>query len=358
MSMKCWFLRAGLMACLLLSMAAEAQTTRPGFSGLDRGGDAPLRGTIVIDYSEPFVSVGQELLELNQLLPSIMDVRERAIWPGAVRHTPTGVQVELNVTPRVEQADIDVAVQRIRDLAKGKPGPDVAGKVARIAAELRPLGDKLRIMEELAAGQEKLLPNILVDRMQRAATEMERVEMELMAKEARRRALRDQIKRSEAELEERAQTDPVLKQLRAALELQKVEMERTAQMVRQGMASQAELAAAKVKVAEAETTIEVRQESLRRPERGSLLERMTTELAMLMVDVAELEVRRAMLAERVLPLDLGRLNEQQLENLSREFAGAAHPSRLPPLYEKLSQRQRELQMELLGLIVKEVRVVP
>ena len=148
----------------------------------------------------------------------------------------------------------------------------------------------------------------------------------------------------------------MLNQLREIVAIREEEAKRSDDLVKNGLMPTAEAAAVREKVIAARIRVAEREEALRNSAATTRLERLNDELATIMINQAEMEVRLALLRDQP-SLDVKQIDEDKLTRLTEQYRALFRsPGVLPPLYFQLERRQMELRQEKLALIVSDIRV--
>lgn len=316
---------------------------------------------LVLDDPNFHVPDATTLLVMNEskFVPGTVTALSRDAQAFVVAPSVDEGRVQI-VTDQLDLKDaVAAAAARVQAALTGpKPPKEQAEQRLRdIEQRLADLSDKMQLLLSFSHSTAGLGQEILKDRMKAAELERQRLEMDLIAQRVRSEAITEVIERIQKDVEERLANDEVLRQLREVIQLRQEEAARVRQLIEAVSAPQAEYAAAQEKVMQARIRVTEREEALRQGTKASLLERLNDELATIMIDRAEMEVRLAMLREHQPPLDVKELDEKTLERLTEQYRPLFRdPGRLPPLYYQLQRQAAALNAEKLALLVKDVKV--
>jgi chromosome segregation ATPase len=194
----------------------------------------------------------------------------------------------------------------------------------------------------------------LNENMKALELERERVNMELYAKQERRRALAAQMDQIKATLSDKVQGDEVLEQLNKIVDGRVAAVKRMQEMQKANAATTGEVEELEGKVAEAKARVAERKELLRQSNGADILSRMTADLAGGMVDVAELEARKHYIDSQ-LP-NIATVTEDQLKGILQTSQYPAPTNKPPPLREELEKKHDDLLYQWGVLLVKDVRL--
>jgi hypothetical protein len=258
--------------------------------------------------------------------------------------------------PPAGPEDLEAAVRWLRTKLTETKLPDDQRwqRVEETVAKLERNQRFQNIVQELLVAQQKFDPTVTLKRMQDLQAERQKLETDLLARKVRGEAIRKQLGQAEKEARMRLEEDAILKQLEKVLELRVQDIKRVQDMIKNGVGGQADMKAAEERTVETQLRIEERKETLKQGTKGELLSRLSNELALLMVDQTEMEMRLALLREQTLPTDLTKLTEKDLEKVAGDYGGVPDQKH-PPILTKLEKEGEELAWELLKLAVVEVR---
>jgi hypothetical protein len=182
------------------------------------------------------------------------------------------------------------------------------------------------------------------------------LELQFQAKEARKVALREGLDGVKREAAKQRDDDVVTAELEKLLKMHMDELARSKQMHSQGMLSSAELTNREAALSEAKIRLAERQTELARGGKGDLLERMSNELAMVSVDLLELDVQLSRCKAQLAEYDIASRNPQQLEELlaKNPQLGGKDLAGFNALLDELTNKLAQLHRERFALSVDDV----
>jgi hypothetical protein len=290
---------------------------------------------------------------------SVQVTPEFSVFIGIPIDTPSGTDVQLMASDASKRDAVAALGKRIvEELSSQKvPREQRDKRVREIDEQLANLKDKMELLHSISLNTAQLGPEILKDRIKSAELERQRLEMDLVAQHKRSGAITDQIQRIKKEADMRIDTDPVLKQLREVVPLREEEVKRVQKMFESGQASQSEASAVRDTVLQANIRVAEREEALRQSTQAGLLERLNEELATIMIDQAEKQVRLELLRSQQPSIDVKDISEDKLDRLTDQYRALfRNPGTLPPLYFELEKRTFPLRVEKLALLVRSAKV--
>jgi hypothetical protein len=154
----------------------------------------------------------------------------------------------------------------------------------REAAELRARMRKL-------AGRGDISGKTITEAMTRLEEEKQKLELDMMAKTARREALEEGIAEQSKRAQEKVTDDPIAAELEAGVKIREVQLDRLKKMFQSGTASNEEMQEAAAKLAEARAKVLVRKRDAAAEAGGESLAVLNRELMTLAIDLRELKVR-------------------------------------------------------------------
>jgi len=391
-----------LVAALLLAPAgASAQTTK--VVGSEMGAPMPAPPTVALEVAMPGYAGGHVegtmALIGAMAIPPEMTAAGKVLGYGGFRGEMGGGggggpgeerQYSAYIVPLIQGVDASLTVDAIRANTatfrlmliqpheKGKelidaaakrvvaalveqpplPAEELAKRMKDVEAQIDVIEDKMNLIRALAANHKSIGPEILKERVKSAELEKQRLEMELTAQQARRNAIAEQIGRVEKAANELKAQDQVLEQLRRVESLRKEQWERTAQLHKSGQASANDVAQAEEQWMAARINIAEREEGVRQKAAVGLLDRLNAELAAVMINEAEMEVRLDMVRRQQPLLDLRSLDDKKLTRLADQYGSLFRdPGALPPLIDELEKKKDELRRARLALQVTDVKLI-
>jgi chromosome segregation ATPase len=193
-------------------------------------------------------------------------------------------------------------------------------------------------------------------RLEQLRTSLQQLDMQMTAKQARRAALQDGVNRQRKQAEAQGQDDAIARELRKLVELREEAMARSKQLRDQGLVAQAEASEPEAKLAEAKIRLAEREAELAKGGKGDVLERMSDELAMVSVDLLELDIQLSRVRDQLNRYNLSVNNPKQLDELLSQEPqlGGGDAAALYALQEDLRKQSIQLQRERFALIVEDV----
>lgn len=131
------------------------------------------------------------------------------------------------------------------------------------------------------------------------ANQLKDIELNLAGQDARRRAIAEQIARTEVEANNRLSRDEVTKELESLVELSAQNLDNLRKAADAGRASTSELSQATESLTRARIELARRREELSKQAGGGQLDQLTNELSRMAIDRAEKEAQRAILEKQL-----------------------------------------------------------
>jgi hypothetical protein len=196
-------------------------------------------------------------------------------------------------------------------------------------------------------------PALLKEKLQQLRQEVQRLEIERNAKEARRQALTRAIDEQRRRAEAARQDDQVAKEMRKLVELRENEYQRRKESGGTTSELETALAEARIRLAERETNVG-------KAGKGELLDRLTDELAMISVDTTDLELRLHQVQDELSQYNLANIDASKLDALVKDHPDLAYNNTSGENATKLGQQLREeiqdLEIQRFQLMVTDVSV--
>ncbi|MGA2440143.1 MAG: hypothetical protein ABSH08_04245 [Tepidisphaeraceae bacterium] len=171
-----------------------------------------------------------------------------------------------------------------------------AARIALIGNELLPMIEAQSVLERAQHISGINPDSLIADRITALRNEIQTVQFSLKAKDIRRTALEmalAQQQKHDADLDAQAQKqDDLVAQLQQLIELRKQQLQALQKQAKAGLAGPAELDAAQAAIAEAQVRLAERISELHSRGSKELNGRLIEELAMVSVDLTELEMRQ------------------------------------------------------------------
>jgi chromosome segregation ATPase len=230
-----------------------------------------------------------------------------------------------------------------------------AARLKDVSAQLAAIRGKMSALGALAEarGDDR---DLLKKRLEQLRETSQQLELRKAEKEARKVALRHGMERLEKEAQQRAQDDPITAELRKLVALREDGYARVKQLNEVGHAGQGDVTAAQAALAEAKIRLVEREAGLAKGGKGDLLERLSDELAMVSVDLIDLDVQMQFVRHQLDRFDTNLSNINQLDELLKKNPnlGAANVANLDALQQELQQQYRQLHRERFALMVEDV----
>src|SRR5262245_2636559 len=195
-------------------------------------------------------------------------------------------------------------------------------------------------------------------RIEQLRASLQQLDMQMTAKQARRAALQQGVAQQRKQAEAQGQDDAVARELRKLVELRGDAMARTKQLRDQGMVAQAEAREPEAALLEAKIRLAEREAELAKAGKGDVLERMADELAMVSVDLMELDIQLSRVRDQLNRYNVSVNNPKQLDELLAQEPqlGGGDAAALIALQEDLRKQSIQLQRERFALIVEDVKL--
>ncbi len=235
------------------------------------------------------------------------------------------------------------------------PETERKAKLDDLAKQFTKVNSEMLLLNSLAASEEKLGRELMSEKMKALELERQRIDMELYAKQERRKALAAQMDEIKTTLSDKVQQDEVLEQLNKIVDARLAGVKRVEELIKNKAASNSEVEEAEGKVAEAKARVAERKELLRQSNGSDILARFTEDMSTVMVDVAELEGRKRYIASQ-LP-DVATITEPQLESLLQHTQYLNASNAPPPMKAQLMKKYEDTLYQRGALLLKDVRIV-
>jgi hypothetical protein len=201
---------------------------------------------------------------------------------------------------------------------------------------------------------------VLAEKVKQLKAQAQAVRNDRMAKEARLTALTDGLEREKKRAQDRQQNDPIIDELQKLLKLREEDVKRSRMLISQGLISTDEARKSEDALAEVRIRLADRQAALGKSSKGELLDRLSDELAMLTIDMTDLQIQENQIAQQLKSYDASTLDEKRLDELMKQEpdVGAAEANQRPPLLDQLISKREQLGRERFGLMVIDVSIDP
>lgn len=203
------------------------------------------------------------------------------------------------------QLYMDLALQAVQakisrtDLSHAMMRDELEELRARMADQESERREILLMVRELGVNAESVQASI--QRLEQAKAE---AQIDIEGREARRKAIHEELARVMEEIAESEESDPILKQLQVLYELRLRNLDRQSRLREQGVVSESDYAKATAEVAEAELRMIERQEMIKQTDNDEYVLGIRSELVAVTFDLAEIGAKLSSI-------------KAQLENLYR-----------------------------------------
>jgi chromosome segregation ATPase len=209
-------------------------------------------------------------------------------------------------------ADLNKQLKALVSKDAEMPEPQRNSRLAAIRSEINQLNEKIESLDRFTAVATPK-PGEVSERIARLREELSRLDVALAVKQARTKALAAGIHEQQDRAREQAKNDLVTEQLKTQLVLREKAIERTRELAKGGFVPDSALSEAENAVMEGQIRILQRQAELAKSGSGQLLDRMSDELAMVSVDVTELEMQRSMTQAQLKQIDPAQMSVDELK---------------------------------------------
>jgi hypothetical protein len=196
-------------------------------------------------------------------------------------------------------------------------------------------------------------PALLKEKLQQLRQEVQRLEIERNAKEARRQALTRAIDQQRVRAEAARQDDQIAKEMRKLVELRENEYQQRKASGGTTSDLEAALAEARIRLAE-------REANVGKAGKGELLDRLTDELAMISVDTTDLELRLRQVQDELSQYNLANIDAAKLDALVKDHPELSYNNTSGINATNLGQQVRaeigDLEIQRFQLMVTDVSV--
>ncbi|HEY7088900.1 MAG TPA: hypothetical protein VH518_12475 [Tepidisphaeraceae bacterium] len=299
-------------------------------------------------------------------------VRINSVNPsGDISQDPDPRRVRLQLRVSYDRPAAEANTNELSDFilsrVKAAASTDPAGMTAEqrsarlkdLAGELASLQRKITALNGVWA-QATDPSGVLLEKLNVYRQTLQKLEMERAAKEARRVALREGIDRTRKEVEEQRSEDPIASELRKLVKLREEEVARAQALSKANTISRDELAQTDAALSEARIRLAEREASLGKAGKGELLDRLSDELAIVTIDLTELEVQMSQASYQLKRYDPATIDSKKLDELlaDQPQLGGKNQTRVNALLEDLEQQVTHLRLERFALKVADVTMVP
>jgi hypothetical protein len=296
------------------------------------------------------VFVQQTWQELAEKLPP---QTRGGFYSGYLRADRFGDNWIIDFSKENAAAVVDAVKKELAAAPKLSPEERKA-KLDELAKEYETVNHELTLLSSLTDSEAKLSRELLSEKMKALELERQRINMELYAKQERRKALAAEMDKAKTEVSKKVEDDPVLEQLKKIVDLRTSALKAMQDMQKANAAAMSDIRDAEEKLAEAKMRAAERSELVRQTSGSDVLARATSDMSTIMVDVAELEGRKRYIDSQ-LP-DIATITEPQLQALLQQTKYYSANSTPPPLRDQLMKKYMDILRQRGLLLVKDVRI--
>jgi hypothetical protein len=160
---------------------------------------------------------------------------------------------------------------------------------------LKVVREKLRDL----SGRSDVTPKTLTNALSSMDDELQRLQLERLSKDARRRALEEEIAKLSERVQKRIESDPIATEFQKVVDAREESVKTIKQLHEQGQASRADVMQAVAQAAEAKAKLLQQQRDAAAAAGGTALEAFNRELMTLSIDARELDTKTKYLEERL-----------------------------------------------------------
>ena len=161
--------------------------------------------------------------------------------------------------------------------------------------QLKQIRNQLRDL----SGRSDVSPKTLISALSSMDDELQRLQIERLSKDARRRALEEQIAELTERVQKRIESDPIATELKKVVDAREESVSTLKKMYESGTSSRAELTQAVAQAAEAKAKLLQQQRDASAAAGGTSLEAFNRELMTLSIDAKELDTKTKYLEDRL-----------------------------------------------------------
>jgi len=285
--------------------------------------------------------------------------QEPAAWDFGVA---AAVTVPAGSQPPSREQMASALLEQLRGLTKpfqSLSPQERADRIAKNQSDVTQVQRKIQALRSLARAQGEP-EGVLAEKVKQLKAQAQAVRNDRMAKEARLTALTDGLEREKKRAQDRQQNDPIIDELQNLLKLREEDVKRSRMLISQGLNSTDEACKSEDALAEVRIRLADRQAALGKSSKGELLDRLSDELAMLTIDMTDLQIQENQIAQQLKSYDASTLDEKRLDELMKQEpdVGAAEANQRPPLLDQLISKREQLGRERFGLMVIDVSIDP
>lgn len=293
------------------------------------------------------------------------------------------VRFKVNVTTSVSMSDSDLVEGRVWRAASTMSDAQVLEVADTIQQRLResvvpvlnmPAGRRVETVDakksEIADIEQKLealktLESVQIDsktmvteKLKRLREDLQRLEMERAAKRARQRALMEGVETQTHRAKAERDSDDVLKYYQTSVTLKAAKLERMRAIAGNGAFAEADISQAEADLLQAKAQLAVRESEFSKGGKGDLLNRLSDELAMVSVDLTDIELQIGNLQQDLAMHDPTTLSLQNLDRMLAQepYLRPRDRTAKMPLRDELLQKLDSLYRERFSLKLQDLKV--
>ncbi|HVT88790.1 MAG TPA: hypothetical protein VHD56_08070 [Tepidisphaeraceae bacterium] len=254
---------------------------------------------------------------------------------------------------------IEFVSGKLKEQLKSSASLTVQQRTERIKANLAEeaaMNQKIMALSTLDAAQGNVSA-LLTERLKQLRETRQKLEMDLVNKESRRRALENAVAEQQKASATERDRDPVLNEMRKLVSLREEELKLKKAQFSTGIIPAAEGSAAEAQLSEAKIRLAEREAALGKAGKGELLDRLTDELVMISVDATDVQLQLAKVKDELATYDPHEMDVKRLDELMKRdstiFDAGVKTSRLS---NEFKNRIRQLQSERFALKTTDVSV--
>lgn len=254
------------------------------------------------------------------------------------------------------------AIQRLKSSFKPQFDPSLSREQRK--AKIKQLDDReTQLTKKTAAlnilsGAQSNNSQIVAEKLKQLRAESQRLDFDRSAKNARRQALLEAVNGQRNALDRAKQDDAILKELRELVKLRERDVEVKQQLLQGGQLQATEVASARTQVSETKIRLAERESQVAKAGKGELLDRLTDELAMVSVDVSEIEIRLEQIRDTLTRYDLNHIDDEKLSAViqSDPDLRADEQTNVDVMRQKLQEQLVQIWRERFNLKVQTIDI--
>lgn len=388
-----------VLALLLVPIRVPAQTN-PGAIGLvPSSQEAGISRRYTIAMASPNFVLSMKTIPTTELSPdykelyyvlqnldvstsSGLHISRGETYPTLLYNPPSNeatVRFKVTVTTTASPPDSDLAwraattmteaqvlevastiEQRLRGLLAPAATVPAGQRTQTIEAKTSAIADIEQKLEALKTLESVQIDSkaLVTEKLKRLRDDLQRLEMERAAKRARQKALMEGVKAQTYRAKEERDSDEVLKYYQSSVSLKASKLERMRAAGRNGAFSEADLSQAEADLLQSKAQLAVRESEFSKGGKGDLLNRLSDELAMVSVDLTDIELQIGNLQQDLEMYDPTTLSLQNLDRIlaQQPYLRPRDRAAKLPLRGELLQQIESLYRERFGLKVQDLTV--